>query len=396
MSRLKSLKEKIRKKTIKTTMASLALALAIGSTQIMGTYALFKDTVAVTDNLTISTGDVDVEISEGFNETDIKSGDTFTKKINITNNGTLEQNVGIALDSSLTWISFKIDFISEQFRDIENLSVDPQSVNNTNGELIILGPNKSIEANIIVKVGTVPKDAENTTRSFNIVTFASQVNNDNSGVNNGFYDKCIQKNTIQFGEENIITSEDKQIKIAGLGQNSNQYLEISYIAGDFPKPDDGISFVSGTGKFKEASVVAKSNNTFEIHGVHVYDKNTQNYLFESNYGTDTMTIKFNYKNKPSKLVHFDFKSVENVHGNRAAIARYTITEEINKQSELEVVELPKEEVVEPNEPVVVEPPKEEVEKPNQPEIIEPPKEEVVVPGKPDIIEPSKEEIEIQE
>ncbi|WP_155490080.1 TasA family protein, partial [Paraclostridium sordellii] len=105
MSRIRRLKENRRKNTIKTTVASLALVLALGFTQVIGTYALFTDTVDLPSNLSISTGDVDVRVDDGFNitiEDDyyIKDNEQIQKKhkFNIYNDGTLKQNISLSLD----------------------------------------------------------------------------------------------------------------------------------------------------------------------------------------------------------------------------------------------------------------------------------------------------------
>ena len=53
MSRLKNKKSK---KFIKTIISSLALTLAMSSTQIIPTYALFTDTIKIANDLVISMG----------------------------------------------------------------------------------------------------------------------------------------------------------------------------------------------------------------------------------------------------------------------------------------------------------------------------------------------------
>ncbi len=398
MSRFRRLKDRRRKNRIKATSYGLALALAVGSAQGLGTYALFTDTEKVPSDLAISTGDVDIEANTGFNKIDVKSGDEFNHKIIISNKGTLKQNIGIGLDSSVDWIDFKIDFIDEQIKDIDKLSTTPQSINSNNGGLIILEPNTNIEANIIVKVGTVPKEAENKNMSFNIKYYASQTNKENSVVYSGFYDIDIQTNTIQFGEQNIIVDGDG-MKVAGNGNPDRQYIEV-YHTKDFNPIPKSIEFVSGEGLFESAKVEYKNDDKFEIQA-HIYNTDLKEYKFKDNFGTDKIIIKFIYDNI-TKEIEFDFRKPKNPSGNRHAEAKYTILKEYEtiksklEEVELEEIELPKEEIEKPNEPEVVEPPKEEIEKSSEPEVIEPPKEEVEKPNEPEAIEPPKENEEIQE
>ena len=61
-SRLKRLKDIRRKNKIKTTFCCLTLALAMGISQGIGTYALFTDNENVSSDISLSTGDVDVEV----------------------------------------------------------------------------------------------------------------------------------------------------------------------------------------------------------------------------------------------------------------------------------------------------------------------------------------------
>ena len=91
MSRFRRLKEEKIKNRIKSISFVLALALLIGSVQGLGTYALFTDTEDVASNLAISTGDVDVKVSEGQTITELAQGINFS----ITNQGTLNQNISL-------------------------------------------------------------------------------------------------------------------------------------------------------------------------------------------------------------------------------------------------------------------------------------------------------------
>ena len=61
-SRLKRLKNIRRKNKIKNNFCCLTLALAMGISQGIGTYALFTDNENVSSDISLSTGDVDVEV----------------------------------------------------------------------------------------------------------------------------------------------------------------------------------------------------------------------------------------------------------------------------------------------------------------------------------------------
>ena len=65
MSRVTRLKKERKRKLIKTTSCGLALALVLGTTQKFGSFALFTDTARIPSDISLSTGDVDVEINPG-------------------------------------------------------------------------------------------------------------------------------------------------------------------------------------------------------------------------------------------------------------------------------------------------------------------------------------------
>lgn len=385
MSRVKKLKERKGRRINKLKIAavSLTLTLTISSTQALGTYALFTDTEDLVSDLSISTGDVDVEVNKGFDKTDVQSGHTFTHNVIITNNGTSNQNIRLELEKKLDYVDYSVDFVDEKIADLASLSIVEQNITNADGTLFVLPPGEQVNATINIRIGEIPKDVYNTTENIKLVVLASQINKANTIVKNGFYDIAIQQNTINFiGKENIITSDKGQIKVAGLGEGNN-FLKIDYIKGAFTIPTS-IKFVEGTGKFENSKVRLDSNNTFDIFDVSVYDKKNKNYLFEDKYGVDRITIDFIYKDKILR-VYFDFRLAEKVHGNRAAIAKYTITEPLKtiikekSQQNLEqtimedIEESSQVETTQPSQQEVVESPKsEETPEPVQPKITEQP------------------------
>ena len=99
MSRVKRLKERRRKRKnkIKTTSCCLTLALAMGISQGIGTYALFTDTENVPSDISLSTGDVDVEVSKGFEFKDLAPEESRTHQFTITNHGTLRQHIKLSV-----------------------------------------------------------------------------------------------------------------------------------------------------------------------------------------------------------------------------------------------------------------------------------------------------------
>lgn len=429
MSRLKRLKEKRRKNTIKTTMASLALTLAIGSAQTMGTYALFIDTEDVTNNLTISTGDVDVKIDGNrFNIEHIIKNDDEDKaytipEFKIINEGTLKQNLKLRV-SNINNIN-EIDRIAEEieynftFYDVNGKEILSKEVELStlmgkgielkydSGELVVLDSDEFITVkgslDIDDDIDEYTNELVNKTMNIELNVLASQINNDKVIQKDGFYDKAVQNNTITFGEANIIV-DGEGMKVAGNGQPENQFIEV-YPTKDFNPIPENIEFISGTGLFENAKVGYKNSGAFEIRA-HIYDKKL-GYKFKDDFGTDKIVIRFIYGDT-TKEIEFDFRKAKNPSGNRVAEAKYTILkeyktikepvkEEISEPNNTEAVESPDEEIYKPSEQDIIEPPKEEVELPSEQEAVGIPKEEeIVVPSKPDIIVPAKEEIEIQE
>lgn len=426
MSRLKSLKEKIRKKTIKTTMASLALALAIGSTQIMGTYALFTDTEDIASNLDISTGDVDVEaeVVESLSQiTGLQPGDTITGKFKIINNGTLNQNLILNINADnanlpegydiLNYLDWSISFESYNGKSIKTISKSSQNkeirYNTENDDLVTLNPSVGsyITANVNLNLsGNIPAEVQSAIAGkdigINLQISSYQTNATDNIKTDGFWDRDIKYNNIQLGEINLISGD--AIKVSGHGEGlsgnditiefkaftnivTSNKVKVQVLEDEHNKP---------TGAFVGSNAVAQTKDKFVI--TTNIKTNTIPREFK---GEHTITIRFTEGSK-SVIVKFDFRTIDesDIHGNLKLQAKYEIIkflkEEIEESSESEVVDTSKEEEAVPSEAEILEKPKEEEAVPSEPEVVEQLKEESVVLSKPDIIEQSKEEIEIQE
>lgn len=435
MSRLRRLKENRRKNIIKTTMASLALVLAIGSTQTIGTYALFTDTENVPSNLSISTGDVDVEVEEVSHITDIEPGDgkVITMPVRITNNGTLNQNIRLKLSTSSDIESY----LKHKFVFNNGITTNNDGVMYNGEELFVLAPGESITGSTNITVDSMSKELQNSLagkpQNVNLTIESTQVNKDNTLVNNGFCDVAIQENTISVAQSEIITIVNGGEAFFTNG-GSNEYKKL-YIPVNINVPD-GYTFklsavvdsIDKHGNISKGEYSAQQENFGGKDYILIQPKgDTGELLFggtfnitinvtvkkdngkEETYQLKCNTTLANAGNNCSNPNHPDHNGAGNggkckntiVYSNHVKILDIpedldASKEELEEPSEPELVEPPKTEVEVPTKPEVVEPPKEEVVAQSEPEVVEPPKEEAVVPSKPDIIVPSKEEIEIQE
>ena len=74
----------------------------MGISQGIGTYALFTDNENVPSDISLSTGDVDVEVNPvgDFTDTELNLSNYIEMPIKITNNGTLNQNIRLSLSTS--------------------------------------------------------------------------------------------------------------------------------------------------------------------------------------------------------------------------------------------------------------------------------------------------------
>lgn len=418
MSRLKILKERNK---LKTTMVSLALALSIGLIPSLETYATFKDSESMTEDLSISTGDVDVRVDEGFNivwsedEHDDENIMFKAHEFKIYNEGTLKENLRLNLstDKDISkYVKYTLKF--DKYKDRQIQAIDLSTKDNKelryedNKELVVLNSGDSLSAklylNIDEDIEDLVEDLESIKIGIDINILASQINKSNTIEENGFYDREVQKNSITIidddnDDDNVIPSgsikvsaKDTTIDINHETNDSNGYIGLDRFIDNYDQVIK-IEYISGNGAFSKSNGYSK-NSTYQIYPVDVKGISRN---FEKK---NTITLKFNYKDGSYKKYMLDFRA-EGSYGNRLLEAQVWLIESnmnsINedKQEEVEIPTLDSEQLYPDEEGTSDSTKSDELEIPNYKDVIETPKVEVV-PSQPDIIEPSKEEIEIQE
>ena len=377
MGRLRRLKKGNDK--IKATACGLALALVIGSTQGLGTYALFTDTEDVASNLAISTGDVDVDIlRESFIETNVQPESVYTYDFEIKNLGTLNQNISIELtditsNKIYSYInSYNIVF-DKGIDEIDNLKLGKQELK-ANGKAYILKPGETITCNAKITMKSI-EDQDSligSTLNMKLNIEATQLN-ERDNIEKGFYDIDIVQNTLTIGKSNII-SHGNGMKYAGNGGN-NDFIEISFNDTYSYTKLEGIQILETKGQFEidKATVSIDNKNTFTIKLNKYTDSSNFSEIFNN---TDFIVLQFNYKDVTFKKVHFDFRQNPNASGNEKVEAMYTVIEMYVPESSKETISTSQEDIVvgivpELCEPMVVEYIKEErIEIQNQPEEIQ--------------------------
>ena len=434
MSRIRRLKENRRKNTIKTTMASLALILAIGSTPVMGTYALFTDTVDVPSDLSISTGDVDVRVDDGFNitiEDDyyIKDNEQIQKnhKFNIYNDGTLKQNISLSLDYNSNmnidgYISYDLKFDNYHNRAIKPVKLSKQNIELRyvdNNELVELKKEEYISVTgtltINEDVKKIVKDSDETDITFNLNVLSTQTNKRKLINEKGFYNRESQVNHIKiidYDDDNILSggsikvAPDDTIHLSVYGQG--KFHGLNSIIPDMKNIINREVFVgTGTGVFSNKDIkLTSSNNWYYLSPV-----NTKG--IGNSFGKDKISIKLYYdydkdnKADTYRIYELSFRAIgEEANGCRILEALVTFKEEgktivLEEDSKTEYkpeeLEHQNGEVVPPNDSnITIESETEEVVPPNDSELTEHTKvEEKLDNSKSDTIEPEKEDIEIQ-
>ena len=408
MSRLKNKKSK---KFIKTIISSLALTLAMSSTQIIPTYALFTDTIKIANDLVISMGKLDVNIGDGFNEKELEvKNEVINNTFKITNDGTLKQHLKLSLsgiDNNIKkYLDYNIEFENYNDKTIKPISYKQLLNNNLvslkyeDDSLVVLEPGKFITAtaNIVIDEN-IPQDLIEQPLKFNLNINAIQVNNETLIQDFGFSDVEIQENYLQFkymikpelpqnGNVNVqlVSNEDKvKVFIRDIKEINTKHIR-------------DIEITGGTGEFNNIKIVQDNNNIVFVQKDSQGNFNITNTDFDD---SNTLILKLIMNDKSYKEIKFRFRI--NSKNSKKLEAYYEIissgTVEVSSiLNESEVVELPKDEEIEvPNEPEVVELSKdEEIGVPNEPEVVEPSKdEEIGVPNEPEVVEPPKdEEIEV--
>ena len=410
MSRLRNLKERKRKSIMKATSYGLALTLVLGSVQGLGTYALFNDNETVSGNISLSTGDVDVKVNGGQHLKDIKPGGTRELVVEITNEGTLNQNVKLELDISDSikkYINYNFDF--------KGFNVGKDGVMyNKDGELLVLAPGSRIEGVINITVNQMDENKQNELagkeQEIKLTVTSRQINRDKTFSTNGFYDEFTQVNTITIDKAQTI--EDDNILYSGkdgvLKLNpENILVENAIIMVEYYSPEneeynglldiieklDGnlkvdpnkISIINKVGAFENSNFRIITNENYNPKGIEI--NSIDGTLIKEDFvNKNYIDIKIDYEeNSISKLYRIDF---------RAELVKVPVEgEEKPKEKSLAEakVTLIDTKVTQEDESL-----NEEIEVPNKPEVIEPQKEEEIeIPNKPEVIEPPKENEELQ-
>ena len=382
MSRLKNKKSK---KFIKTIISSLALTLAMSSTQIIPTYALFTDTIKIANDLVISMGKLDVNIGDGFNEKELEvKNEVINNTFKITNDGTLKQHLKLSLsgiDNNIKkYLDYNIEFENYNDKTIKPISYKQLLNNNLvslkyeDDSLVVLEPGKFIPAtaNIVIDEN-IPQDLIEQPLKFNLNINAIQVNNETLIQDFGFSDVEIQENYLQFkymikpelpqnGNVNVqlVSNEDKvKVFIRDIKEINTKHIR-------------DIEITGGTGEFNNIKIVQDNNNIVFVQKDSQGNFNITNTDFDD---SNTLILKLIMNDKSYKEIKFRFRI--NSKNSKKLEAYY----EIISSGTVAVSSIP-------NEPEVVEPSKdEEIGVPNEPEVVEPPKdEEIEVPNELEIVE----------
>lgn len=417
MSRIKKLNERKKRKQnkLKITMGSLALTLVIGSTQALGTYALFTDAEDFITNLSISTGDVDVLINgDGFNGEEIEATNKpISKEFKIKNNGTLKQNFKVQLNftdthvdkSVLEKISYKLESIDNKFKTIEMNMADLATKgitiidNNNNPITLNYSDELSCKATITVNEDTTLQALNGKIINFKLKLTAEQTN----FVETGFYDVYEQPNSIRGKKElgpdesevifkdcpcsvciNTATGKRAQAYEIDLSKKFTQAQLNDMQAQEIVKQE----YIQGSG------TPQGNNDEYFLH------LRKDGYLYVGHYSGDDPNIDAIVNRK--LILRFSFKSADPItyivtfkkDGEKSFIAEWEgpIKNTNNIPNKDTLVPSIKEETTEPNQPEITEPPKkDETTESNQPEIIERPNEyETTESNQPGITEPPNE------
>ena len=102
MSRMMKLKANRRKSKmkVKATVSGLSLALTIGALGSMGSYAYFVDKANAKNDLVITMGNLNTDISGSLDISLDKNNKCVTQTFSITNNGSLKQNVALGFSEN--------------------------------------------------------------------------------------------------------------------------------------------------------------------------------------------------------------------------------------------------------------------------------------------------------
>ncbi|MDU7904041.1 MAG: hypothetical protein E7J33_00485, partial [Peptostreptococcaceae bacterium] len=193
MSRVKRLNKLREKNKLKATMVSLALTLSISLMPSLETYAIFKDSESMTKDISISTGDVDVRVDNGFNivwsedEHDDENIMFKAHEFKIYNDGTLKENLRLNLstDKDISkYVKYTLKF--DRYRDRQIKAIDLSTKDNKelryedNNELVVLNSGDNLNAKLYLNIDEDIEDLVENSKSIrvgiDINILASQIN----------------------------------------------------------------------------------------------------------------------------------------------------------------------------------------------------------------------------
>lgn len=226
MRRLKRCKKRNRKQFIKATMSSLVLTLVIYTIKPMTIYAYFMDKEVIRNDLVISMGKLDVEVSNGFEGEILEHGKDVKKEFTIENKGTLGQNLSIGLQVTNNIPEDILDSIKYELklkhngtelpaitRTIKELTQNKTIIKDIHGNEVILSPKDKLEctATIQSKLDKIIEEK----LDFKLKVFAKQINY----IDGGFTDLYIQKNYIQcFESADSVKDEQSKEEVQVLSE----------------------------------------------------------------------------------------------------------------------------------------------------------------------------------
>lgn len=285
MSRLKRLK-KTRNQTIKTVMSSLALTLIIGVGNTISTYAWFNDKENIQNDLSITMGELNVAISEGFNSEILKEDKNFkaVKDFTIKNAGNLNEKLRLKINlnefndlkpSDFKYISYSLNIVDEDNNKIlTNLDINLAEdkfidLKYENGKRVKLKPGETLKCKSTISLNTGDKSIINEMSKknigFNVDVFASQVNYNNGQITSeevGFTDIANQQNLVKI-EESKTDLLKSNLKVHF--QDGREEIKIHIPEEYKPKEIDNINIVSGgSGEFSHIELEDQKKYNFVI------------------------------------------------------------------------------------------------------------------------------------
>ena len=415
MARLRRLKERKRKNKIKIAACSLALALSIGSVQGLGTYALFTDIEDVGSNLSISTGDVDVEIENKTTELNLSNEKTEAViNFNILNNGTLNQYLKLNFGYSSinnkdlkNYIDFKLS------SNKANIKFEDLGGNNyelyEGEEKLILNPGNSINVELTLKIKDTLDSEQKKLLSNQKIEIGTTVRANQIGYNNvdkkGFYDIANQKNTINIGE--LVESNNCENNLGSYITKKGKTISIN-IPTKYEIVSVEIDKDKSTGEFRNSKITSRLSINNNYSGLGIEKEDNSKFEISENF-SDDCKLALNVQRKDGTKEVWEIKFRMNEKGKLETCYKVISSEILTEQdvqnpvdSDVEVpvnpdlVQPPKEEVVESNKQDEVQPPKEEIVESNKQDEVQPPKQEIVESNKQDEVQPPKEETVLQD